>query len=222
MSLPVGPPLFLPNWHGLFDSIDRFSAGSKRVGSVRCARRHANRNVTDAELANPMDGCDSDTGMFPRDAFEHAHHLTVRQALVSFVVEPGHRLPVCVIADDTVEDANPAGCGVLDGSANFVERNRLGAHLAKSDRGAAGNWRKNVHPIAVTNRLRGVHEVTIDCQSHALEERRQRWKSAAHQATQLVLRQAWRLDLEGRARAAGELLCRRVEVNIDLHQTREV
>ena len=51
----------------------------------------------------------------------HALHLFVREALVSFVVEPRDLLCVGVITNDSMEDANAAGSRVLDGFSDLVE-----------------------------------------------------------------------------------------------------
>ena len=85
------------------------------------ARRNADRDVTDGELADSVDRSDAGTRVLGGDGLEHALHLFVRKALVSFVVEPGDLLSVGVITNDAMEDANAACSRMLDCFSDLVE-----------------------------------------------------------------------------------------------------
>jgi hypothetical protein len=166
---------------------------------MRCARRNADCDVANVELSDSVDRGDPDARVLGGDAFEHTPHLFVREALVSFVVEPGDLLSIGVIADDPVENANAARSGMLDGYSNLVERDLLLDDLAKNDGGTARDRRQHVDAITVVDRLRCIDEITVDCQAHALEEGRQRRKSIGDGAAQLGLRDDVGNELERRA-----------------------
>ena len=163
------------------------------------ARRNADRDVTDGELADSVNRSDAGTRVLGGDGLEHALHLFVRKALVSFVVEPGDLLSIGVIADDPMENANAARSGMLDSYSNLVERDLLLADLAKDDGGTASDRRQHVDAITVVDRLRCIDEITVDCQAHALEEGGQRRKSIGDGAAQLGLRDDVGNELERRA-----------------------
>ena len=164
-----------------------------------CARRNADCDVANVELSDPVDRGDPDARVLGGDAFEHTPHLFVREALVSFVVEPGDLLSIGVIADDPMENANAARSGMLDSYSNLVERDLLLADLAKDDGGTASDRRQHVDAITVVDRLRCIDEITVDCQAHALEEGGQRRKSIGDGAAQLGLRDDVGNELERRA-----------------------
>ena len=63
MGFAIGPPLFLPERHRLFDSIDRFSTCGEGVVSVCRARRNADRHVSYGELSDSMNRGDPDARM---------------------------------------------------------------------------------------------------------------------------------------------------------------
>ena len=100
---------------------------------MRGAHRDADRNLSDAELADSMDCCNPDSGVLDGDAFEHEPHLLVRKTLMSFVVEPGDLLSVGVITDDAMEDANPACSRMLNRFSHFIERDLFVADPTKND-----------------------------------------------------------------------------------------
>ena len=120
MSLPVRAPLLLPKRHRLFDSIDRFAACGERVISMWSARRDADRDVSDPERADSMNGGDSYACILGSNALEHSLHLFVCEAVVGFVVEPGDLLSVGMVANDPMKDANATGSRMLDRFADFI------------------------------------------------------------------------------------------------------
>ena len=121
MGFTIGTPLLLPERHGLFDSIDRLPARGKGLVSMRRARRDADSDVADTEPADSMDSGNPDSSVLGGDALEHNPHLLVSQALVGFVVESRDPLPVGVIPDDAMEDANPARSWMLNRLSYFIE-----------------------------------------------------------------------------------------------------
>lgn len=67
-------------------------------------------------------GCsDANAVVLGGDAFEHTLHLFESQALMRFVVEPGHLVSVGVVANDSMEDADATGSGVLNRFADLIE-----------------------------------------------------------------------------------------------------
>ena len=120
MGVPIGPPLLLPEWHGFFDSIDRFAARGEGVVSMRCARRNADCDVANVELSDSVDRGDPDARVLGGDAFEHTPHLFVREAVVGFVVEPGDLLSVGMVSNDPMKDANATCSGMLDRFADLI------------------------------------------------------------------------------------------------------
>lgn len=134
MGVPIGPPLLLPEWHGFFDSIDRFAARGECVVPVCGAHCNTNGNVADAKLADPMNRGNPDASVLRGHAFEHARHLFERKALVRFIVESSDSFSISVIANDTMEDTNPTGTRVLHGSANLIDRDVFSAQLGQNDR----------------------------------------------------------------------------------------
>lgn len=220
MSVPVGPPLLLPERHGFFDSIDRLAARGECLVPVRGARCDTNSDVSDAQLADPMNRGNPDASVLRGHAFEDARHFFERKALVRFVVESGDLFSISVVANDTMEDTNATGTRVLDGFANHIDRDVFSAQLAQNDRRPTGNRGQNVDAVTFSKGLRRLDEVAVDRESHALEETAERWKPIDDLATQLFLRHALLPELERRARATRKFSCGSVEVNVDLHQTR--
>jgi len=53
---------------------------------MRCARRHTDGNITDAEGAHPVDGSESDARMLHDYALEHTLHFFLGEAFVSLVL----------------------------------------------------------------------------------------------------------------------------------------
>lgn len=86
MCAAVGTPLLLPDRYGFFDSIDGFSASVECIVAMRGADRYANRDVTDVELPDAVNGRDPDPWVLSSDAFEHTRHLFFRETLVRLVV----------------------------------------------------------------------------------------------------------------------------------------
>lgn len=221
LGFAVGPPLLLPERHGLFDTIDRFSARGEGVVSVCRARRNADCHVADAKPSNSVDRGDPNAGMLGDNSVEDSLHLFVCEALMRLVVEPGDLLCVGVITNNPFKNANPTRSGVLDGFANLIEGDLLVADPAKNDGGAAGHRGQHVDTVAVMERLRRVDEIAIDRQTHALDEGCQGRESLDDSAPELGLGHALRLELERRAIASSELPGGGVVVNADLHGAQE-
>lgn len=130
-------------------------------------RRHADRDVTDAELANSMDRGNPDARVLGNDAFEHTIHFFLGEGFVGFVVEPEDLFPVGVITDDPMENADAARSGMLDCFADFVERDFLVDDPTRNDRRATGHGRQYVDTVAIVDRLRCVDKIAVHRQSHA-------------------------------------------------------
>jgi hypothetical protein len=157
--------------------------------------------------------------VLPGYTVEDTPHFFLGEAFVSLVVEPRNLLPVRVVPNHPMEDTNAAGAGMLHSFADLIEGDLLVANPAQNDGRTPGDGRQDVDAVTILKRLRRVDEITIHCEAHALEERRQRRESIDDGATELGLRDARGGKLERRAVAAGEFLGGGIVVNADFHAT---
>ena len=162
MCVAAGAPLLLPERNRLFDSVDRFPAGSKCSVPMRRARCDADRDVSDFETADTVHRGDTRARVLGGDTLENPPHLLLGQALMRLVVEPLHRLTVGMIADNAQKDANAPRTGMLDGAPCVVQRDLPVGDAAESDGRATRNGRKHVDAIAIPQLARGIDEVSVD------------------------------------------------------------
>ena len=59
MRVAVGSPLFLPEWDGLLDAVDRFSTCGKCFVAMRGAGRDTDRNIAYGKAPNAVHGRDA-------------------------------------------------------------------------------------------------------------------------------------------------------------------
>jgi hypothetical protein len=110
---------------------------------------------------------------------------------------------------------------MLDRPARFVERDFLLGDAAKHDGCAASHGRKDVDPIAVFELAGSLDEISVDRQTHALQESRKRGEAGCDGLAKLRLRYGLRSKLERGAVGPGELLGSGVIVDADLHTSSE-
>ena len=221
MGFPVGPPLFLPEWHRFFDSINCLTACREGVLSMCGAHCDADRDVSNAEPPDPMGRSDPDVRMLGPNTLQHQAHLFVREAFVGFIVEPGDRLSARMVTDDTEEDADAPRSGALNRFSDFVERDLLIADPAKNDGRTAGNRWHDVDAIAIAKHFARIDEISVDRQPHAFDEGPERRKPGRDRLAQIGLRHAWGGELERGTLAPCKLPGGGIVVNANPHGVRK-
>ena len=217
MGFARGPPLFLPQGNRLFDAVDSFTASGERLISMRGACCYANRDVSDLELTNPVNRREPDPHMLGHDAFEHALHLLEREAFVRLVVESSHVFALSIVAHYAGKHADPARTAMRDGLSYLIERNFGITDPAEDDRSSTRNGGQQVNAVSIADLLGVVDEVSIDGESHTLEEVSDRRIALGHSPAKVDLRDGRGRELEGRSLAACELTRCGIVVNTNLH-----
>jgi len=217
VGLARGSPFFLPQGNSLFDAVDSSTASGERLISMRGARCYANRDVSDLELTNPVNRRESHPRMLGSDTFEHALHLLEREAFVCLVVKSSHVFAFSIVAHHPGKDADPARPAMRDGLSHLIERDFSIADPAEDYRSATRDGGQQVNAVPVADLLGVVDEISIDGQSHVLEEVSDRRIALGHSSTKVDLCDGRVREVERRRLAACKLPRRGIVMNTNFH-----
>src|SRR6266566_2987215 len=120
-DLAVLEVLLLPHRDGALEGVDRIAAGLEGVAAVRCRHRDEHRRLADLEPADAVEYRHAPHARPARaDRAADLAHLRLGHGRVRLVLEELHRAPVGLVADDTGEDDDAAGAGIVHGLRDGV------------------------------------------------------------------------------------------------------
>src|SRR6266478_8182716 len=95
----VGPVFLFPNWHNKFELINRMTAGLEGLVAMRAAHGHRHADLSDFEMAQPMDHHDFTDRPAVADVSFDLGHFFLGHGRVRFIVESGRGSTVGQVAD---------------------------------------------------------------------------------------------------------------------------
>src|SRR5881396_2860237 len=120
-DLAVLEVLLLPHRNGALEGVDRIAAGLEGVAAVRGRHRDEHRRLADLEPADAVEYRHAPHARPARaDRAADLAHLRLGHGRVRLVLEELHRAPVGLVADDTGEDDDAAGAGIVHGLRDGV------------------------------------------------------------------------------------------------------
>src|SRR5436309_4774079 len=120
-DLAVLEVLLLPHRDGALEGVDRIAAGLEGVAAVRGRHRDEHRRLADLEPADAVEYRHAPHARPARaDRAADLAHLRLGHGRVRLVLEELHRAPVGLVADDTGEDDDAAGAGIVHGLRDGV------------------------------------------------------------------------------------------------------
>src|SRR2546427_6654657 len=120
-DLAVLEVLLLPHRNGALEGVDRIAAGLEGVAAVRGRHRDEHRRLADLESADAVEYRHAPHARPARaDRAADLAHFRLGHGRVRLVLEELHRAPVGLVADDTGEDDDAAGAGIVHGLRDGV------------------------------------------------------------------------------------------------------
>src|SRR5262245_13561457 len=140
--LAVLENLFLPDGHGLFQTVNRIAAGFERHAAMRRRDDNDDRGFRYFQRAEPVDDADAfDVGPALANLVADAPHLFDGHRFVGFVLQADDAAAPGVVAHDAVEGHDSAGAAGQQSFSQAELINRLARDFKNIHNIYRGAWR---------------------------------------------------------------------------------